>query len=63
MNALKDLVVKENKCDNGFRSGYLFPLENSLVTTFPGCDLKVEPHINSKNTYLEATICLSEEYA
>ncbi|KAL8457377.1 hypothetical protein ACS0TY_035294 [Phlomoides rotata] len=32
MNALKDLVVKGNKCDNGFRSGYLLLLENSLVT-------------------------------
>ncbi|KAL8498699.1 hypothetical protein ACS0TY_021869 [Phlomoides rotata] len=30
MNALKDLIVKENKCDNGFRSDYLLPLENSL---------------------------------
>ncbi|KAL8514866.1 hypothetical protein ACS0TY_013812 [Phlomoides rotata] len=48
MNALEDLVVKGNKCDNGFRSGYLLLLENSLVTKFPGCDLKAEPHINSK---------------
>ncbi|KAL8492197.1 hypothetical protein ACS0TY_023723 [Phlomoides rotata] len=30
MNALKDLVVKGNKCDNGFRSDYLLLLENSL---------------------------------
>ncbi|KAL8498783.1 hypothetical protein ACS0TY_021927 [Phlomoides rotata] len=48
MHALKELVVKGNKCDNGFRSGYLLLLENSLVTKFPGCDLKVEPHVNPK---------------
>ncbi|KAL8528029.1 hypothetical protein ACS0TY_005734 [Phlomoides rotata] len=30
MHALKDLVVKGNKCDNGFRSCYLLLLENSM---------------------------------
>ncbi|KAL8462598.1 hypothetical protein ACS0TY_033580 [Phlomoides rotata] len=48
MNALNDLVVKGYKCDNGFRSGYLLLLENALVNKFPLCDLKAEPHINSK---------------
>ncbi|KAL8507684.1 hypothetical protein ACS0TY_018284 [Phlomoides rotata] len=48
MCALKDLVVKGNECDNGFRSGYLLLLENKLVAKFPGTDLKGEPHINSK---------------
>ncbi|KAL8545628.1 hypothetical protein ACS0TY_005673 [Phlomoides rotata] len=34
MHALKDLVVKGNKCDNGFRSCYLLLLENSMVDPF-----------------------------
>ncbi|KAL8480164.1 hypothetical protein ACS0TY_026416 [Phlomoides rotata] len=48
MHALNDLVLKGNKCDNGFRSGYLLILENILGTKFLGSDLKGEPHINSK---------------
>ncbi|KAL8493835.1 hypothetical protein ACS0TY_024850 [Phlomoides rotata] len=48
VSALKDLVLKGRKCDNGFRSGYLLLLENMLSTKFPGTDLKGEPHINSK---------------
>ncbi|KAL8476744.1 hypothetical protein ACS0TY_029160 [Phlomoides rotata] len=46
--ALKELVVKGHKYDNGFKSGYLNLLENSLVSKFPGTDLKGDPHINSK---------------
>ncbi|KAL8541810.1 hypothetical protein ACS0TY_002890 [Phlomoides rotata] len=46
--ALRDLVVKGQKCDNGFRSGYLLILENVLVNKFPGTNLKGDPHINSK---------------
>ncbi|KAL8539188.1 hypothetical protein ACS0TY_000986 [Phlomoides rotata] len=46
--ALKELVVKGHKCDNGFKSGYLNLLENSLVSKFPGTDLKGDHHINSK---------------
>ncbi|KAL8479313.1 hypothetical protein ACS0TY_026251 [Phlomoides rotata] len=34
--ALRDLVVKGQKCDNSFRSGYLLILENVLVNKFPG---------------------------
>ncbi|KAL8494112.1 hypothetical protein ACS0TY_025050 [Phlomoides rotata] len=48
MNALKELVSKGHKCDNGFRSGYLLLLENMLSIKFPGSNLKGEPHINSK---------------
>ncbi|KAL8530620.1 hypothetical protein ACS0TY_007595 [Phlomoides rotata] len=40
MNALKELVSRGNKCDNGFRSGYLLLLENMLALKFPGSDLK-----------------------
>ncbi|KAL8515894.1 hypothetical protein ACS0TY_014553 [Phlomoides rotata] len=36
MYALKDLVVKGQKCDNGFRSGYLLLLENVLSAKFLG---------------------------
>ncbi|KAL8464456.1 hypothetical protein ACS0TY_034106 [Phlomoides rotata] len=46
MCALNDLVVKGNKCDNGFKSGYLLLLENVLAAKFPRSDLKEEPHIN-----------------
>ncbi|KAL8501761.1 hypothetical protein ACS0TY_021036 [Phlomoides rotata] len=48
VNALKKLVVKGNKCDNGFKTGYLLLLENMLANKFPGTNLKGDPHINSK---------------
>ncbi|KAL8480923.1 hypothetical protein ACS0TY_027441 [Phlomoides rotata] len=48
VNALKELVVKGNKCDNGFKTGYLMLLENMLANKFPGTNLKGDPHINSK---------------
>ncbi|KAL8473674.1 hypothetical protein ACS0TY_030500 [Phlomoides rotata] len=35
VNALRDLVVKGLKCDNGFKSGYLNFLENMLAVKFP----------------------------
>ncbi|KAL8542650.1 hypothetical protein ACS0TY_003508 [Phlomoides rotata] len=47
-SALKELVLKGYKCDNGFKSGYLLLLENMIARAFPGCDLKGEPLINSK---------------
>ncbi|KAL8523446.1 hypothetical protein ACS0TY_013414 [Phlomoides rotata] len=46
--ALKELVVRGLKCDNGFKSGYLNLLENTIASKFPGTDLKGDPHINSK---------------
>ncbi|KAL8470640.1 hypothetical protein ACS0TY_033265 [Phlomoides rotata] len=36
VNALKELVLKGNKCDNGFKTGYLLLLENMLANKFPG---------------------------
>ncbi|KAL8496929.1 hypothetical protein ACS0TY_020568 [Phlomoides rotata] len=36
VNALKKLVVKGNKYDNGFKTGYLLLLENMLANKFPG---------------------------
>ncbi|KAL8479944.1 hypothetical protein ACS0TY_026765 [Phlomoides rotata] len=59
MNALKELVSRGNKCDNGFRSGYLLLLENMLALKFPGSDLKGEPHINSKiHVWKRQYVCL-----
>ncbi|KAL8476710.1 hypothetical protein ACS0TY_029129 [Phlomoides rotata] len=59
MCALKELVVKGNKCDNGFKSGYLLLLENKLVAKFPGTDLKGEPHKNSKiHVWKRQSVCL-----
>ncbi|KAK4383716.1 hypothetical protein Sango_2749900 [Sesamum angolense] len=48
INGLKSLVSSGWKCDNGFRNGYLAQLEAHLKRAFPQCDLKAEPHINSK---------------
>ncbi|KAL8502641.1 hypothetical protein ACS0TY_021681 [Phlomoides rotata] len=48
--ALKDLVAKGQKTDNGFRTGYLNKLEDALRKAFPGCDLQATPHITSKIT-------------
>ncbi|KAL8502174.1 hypothetical protein ACS0TY_021332 [Phlomoides rotata] len=59
MHSLKDLVVKGNKCDNGFRSGYLLILENWLTAKISGTDLKGEPHINSKiHVWKRQYVCL-----
>ncbi|KAL8523707.1 hypothetical protein ACS0TY_013611 [Phlomoides rotata] len=59
MNALKELVSRGNKCDNGFRSGYQLLLENMLALKFPGTDLKGEPHINSKiHVWKRQYVCL-----
>ncbi|KAG6418607.1 hypothetical protein SASPL_120811 [Salvia splendens] len=46
--ALKDIVSKGWKCDNGFRAGYLKVLTGSMKKVFPGTDIRAEPHINSK---------------
>ncbi|KAL8515109.1 hypothetical protein ACS0TY_013992 [Phlomoides rotata] len=50
MCALKDLVVKGHKCDNGFKSRYLLLLENVLAVKFPGTDLKGVSGIGLNNT-------------
>lgn len=48
VNALRDLVHAGMKCDNGFRSGFLGTLEKAMAKSFPGTDLKGDPHIQSK---------------
>lgn len=48
ITALKDLIVRGWKSDNGFRAGYLNKLEAAMKAKFPTTDLKALPHINSK---------------
>ncbi|KAG6405281.1 hypothetical protein SASPL_132868 [Salvia splendens] len=48
VSILKDLVTHGWKSDNGFRGGYLQRIEEALNREFPGCGLRVAPHINSK---------------
>lgn len=50
IDALKDLVSNGMKSDNGFRTGYLNKLEDSLKKVFPGTDLQANPNITSKLT-------------
>ncbi|KAK6138020.1 hypothetical protein DH2020_028247 [Rehmannia glutinosa] len=46
--ALKDIISKGWKCENGFRTGYLRLLERVMLKAFPSTDIRAEPHINSK---------------
>ncbi|KAG8390521.1 hypothetical protein BUALT_Bualt01G0092000 [Buddleja alternifolia] len=48
--AMKDLVVRGYKADNGFKSGYQNLLEQAMMQAFPGTTFKAEPHINSRIT-------------
>ncbi|KAL8462138.1 hypothetical protein ACS0TY_033283 [Phlomoides rotata] len=50
INALKDLVNKGWKSDNGFRAGYLTKCEDALKEDFAKTDLQATPHITSKMT-------------
>ena len=45
---LMELVARGWKSDNGFRSGYLTKIEDSIREEFPNSDLKGQPHITSK---------------
>ncbi|KAL8508638.1 hypothetical protein ACS0TY_019038 [Phlomoides rotata] len=55
LSALKDLVNKGWKTDNGFRTGYLHKLEDALKLVFPQTDLVRDPHITSKLTAWKKT--------
>ncbi|KZV51536.1 hypothetical protein F511_05852 [Dorcoceras hygrometricum] len=48
ISALKDIITKGWKSENGFKPGYLSLLESSMNASIPGTDLRGNPHINSK---------------
>ncbi|KAL8470885.1 hypothetical protein ACS0TY_033456 [Phlomoides rotata] len=50
ISALKELVAKGWKSDNGFRTVYLTKLEDALKREFPRTDLQETPNITSKLT-------------
>ena len=45
---LKDAIANGWKCENGFRTCYLLFLKKHITTSFPGTDLRGDPHIHSK---------------
>ena len=45
---LLDLVARGWKSDNGFRTGYLQRIEDSIRKEFPNSDVKASPHITSR---------------
>ncbi|KAI3448517.1 hypothetical protein Pfo_005182 [Paulownia fortunei] len=48
ITSLKYLITTGWKCENGFRTGYLGELENSMLKAFSRIDIRVDPYINSK---------------
>ncbi|KZV21138.1 hypothetical protein F511_13204 [Dorcoceras hygrometricum] len=48
ITALKDVITKGWKSENGFKAGYLTLLESAMHSAIPGTDLRGNPHINSK---------------
>ncbi|KAG8363755.1 hypothetical protein BUALT_Bualt19G0055200 [Buddleja alternifolia] len=48
VSAMKDLVARGYKADNGFKTGYLGILEHVMLQAFPLTDIRQESHINSK---------------
>lgn len=50
LGCLKELVVTGWKSDNGFRSGYIYKLEEMMRVHFPLTNIRANPHITSKLT-------------
>ncbi|CAL5382364.1 unnamed protein product [Camellia sinensis] len=49
IRAMRDLFSEKWKADNGqFRAGFYSELEKLIILAFPGTDLRVSPHIESK---------------
>ncbi|XP_075499391.1 uncharacterized protein LOC142537781 [Primulina tabacum] len=46
--ALKDVISKGYKSENGFRNGYLPLLESAMKSAFSDTDIRGHPHITSK---------------
>ncbi|KAG6394732.1 hypothetical protein SASPL_145322 [Salvia splendens] len=61
MGIMKELVAYSWKFDNGFRSGYQMKAEEAMRREFPGTDLKVNPHIQSRiHTWKKSFYALSK---
>ena len=50
ISAMKALVARGWKSDNGFRGGYAEKIEDWIRNEMPNTDLKASPHIRSKIT-------------
>lgn len=50
LGCLIELVVTGWKSDNGFRSGYIYKLEEMMRVHFPLTNIRANPHITSKLT-------------
>ncbi|KZV56349.1 hypothetical protein F511_00346 [Dorcoceras hygrometricum] len=48
ITALKDVITKGWKSENGFKAGYLTLLESAMHSAIPGMNLHGNSHINSK---------------
>ncbi|XP_073024167.1 uncharacterized protein [Primulina eburnea] len=48
IQALKDVITKRWRSENGFKAGYLNLLENAMQEAIPGSSLRGNPHITSK---------------
>ncbi|KAF7113384.1 hypothetical protein RHSIM_RhsimUnG0131900 [Rhododendron simsii] len=48
LNAMKEMVVKGERIENSFKSGYLRKVEGMLLVALPGTSIDASPHISSK---------------
>ncbi|XP_058209125.1 uncharacterized protein LOC131322042 [Rhododendron vialii] len=48
LNAMKEMVVKGERIENSFKSGYLRKVEGMLLVALPGTSIRASPHISSK---------------
>ncbi|XP_058217358.1 uncharacterized protein LOC131328428 [Rhododendron vialii] len=51
MKCMLTEAAERRKADNGFKTGYFTHLEKELEKVLPGCNLKANPHIDSKVRY------------
>ncbi|KZV52440.1 hypothetical protein F511_32153 [Dorcoceras hygrometricum] len=65
--ALKNVIKKGWKSENGFKAAYLTLLENAIHASIPGSNLRGNPHINSrvhvwKKTYSKLVMILGKSF-
>ncbi|KAI8551577.1 hypothetical protein RHMOL_Rhmol06G0196700 [Rhododendron molle] len=48
LNAMKEMVVKGERIENSFKSGYSRKVEGMLLVALPGTSIRASPHISSK---------------